>query len=51
MASGCSSIAKLQPQLFKKSGARSGCPAAQQTAFGYTAEDVDMIIQDMAAQG
>lgn len=34
-----------QPQLDGKS------LLTQQTAFGYTAEDLDMIIQDMAAQG
>jgi len=42
----------IQPQLFLETQA---LPAAdllrQQTAFGYTAEDLDMIIQDMAAQG
>ncbi|TVQ07144.1 MAG: glutamate synthase large subunit [Leptolyngbya sp. DLM2.Bin27] len=44
--------AEVQPQLFSEV---SLYPAdrllRQQSAFGYTAEDVDMIIQDMAAQG
>ncbi|WP_228039963.1 glutamate synthase large subunit [Nodosilinea sp. LEGE 07088] len=44
--------ADVQPQLFSESSVFE--PQAllrQQSAFGYTAEDLDMIIQDMAAQG
>ncbi len=42
----------IQPQLFTEKTAYSGHELLQQqSAFGYTAEDVDMIIQDMAAQG
>ncbi len=44
--------AEVQPQLFTEA---TLYPAEallrQQSAFGYTVEDVDMIIQDMAAQG
>ena len=43
----------IQPQLFSEAPFLETRPALlqQQTAFGYTAEDVEMIIQDMAAQG
>ncbi|NEP19015.1 MAG: glutamate synthase subunit alpha, partial [Leptolyngbya sp. SIO4C1] len=42
----------IEPQLFNEDS-QLDKPALlkQQTAFGYTAEDLDMIIQDMAAQG
>ncbi|MDB9529049.1 glutamate synthase-related protein [Oscillatoria sp. CS-180] len=41
----------IQPQLFsEKTSLEATTLLQQQTAFGYTAEDVDMIIQDMAAQ-
>ncbi|MGF1519680.1 MAG: glutamate synthase large subunit [Nodosilinea sp.] len=43
---------ELRPQLFSEASIyASGDLLRQQSAFGYTAEDVDMIIQDMAAQG
>jgi glutamate synthase (ferredoxin) len=42
----------LQPQLFTEAVLyEAEALLRQQNAFGYTAEDVDMIIQDMAAQG
>ncbi len=42
----------IQPQLFAEQATlESATLLQQQTAFGYTAEDVEMIIQDMAAQG
>lgn len=42
----------LQPQLFSEATVYEADELLrQQSAFGYTAEDVDMIIQDMAAQG
>lgn len=42
----------LQPQLFNESRQLSSEDLLrQQAAFGYTAEDLDMIIQDMAALG
>ncbi|NER81523.1 MAG: glutamate synthase subunit alpha, partial [Leptolyngbya sp. SIO1D8] len=42
----------LQPQLFPEATQMTGeTLLQQQTAFGYTAEDVEMIIQDMAALG
>lgn len=42
----------IQPQLFAdKTTYSSEDLLRQQSAFGYTAEDMDMIIQDMAAQG
>ena len=42
----------VQPQLFPETQQIDGSILLQQqTAFGYTAEDVDMIIQDMAALG
>jgi glutamate synthase (ferredoxin) len=42
----------IQPQLFAEDATlESATLLQQQTAFGYTAEDVEMIIQDMAAQG
>ncbi|MEO1744149.1 MAG: glutamate synthase large subunit, partial [Cyanobacteria bacterium J06629_9] len=42
----------LSPQLFDETPQLSGPELlTQQTTFGYTAEDLDMIIQDMAAQG
>ncbi|MEL7314641.1 MAG: glutamate synthase large subunit [Cyanobacteria bacterium J06559_3] len=42
----------IQPQLFSDATElESAALLRQQTAFGYTAEDVDMIIQDMAALG
>ena len=43
---------ELGPQLFASDRVYSEAELLrQQNAFGYTAEDVDMIIQDMAAQG
>ncbi|MEB3268584.1 MAG: glutamate synthase-related protein [Leptolyngbya sp.] len=40
----------IQPQLFQDERQLAGTTLLQQqTAFGYTAEDLDMIIQDMAA--
>jgi glutamate synthase (ferredoxin) len=40
----------IQPQLFQEERQlEAGVLLQQQTAFGYTAEDVDMIIQDMAS--
>lgn len=43
---------RLQPELFSEDQQLSETDLLrQQSAFGYTAEDVDMIIQDMAAQG
>ena len=40
----------IQPQLFQEDRQlEAGVLLQQQTAFGYTAEDVDMIIQDMAS--
>ena len=43
---------EVRPQLFSEASIyASGDLLRQQSAFGYTAEDVDMIIQDMAAQG
>ena len=43
---------EMQPQLFAEESQLEGRELLrQQTAFGYTAEDVDMIIQDMSAQG
>ncbi|WP_121970312.1 glutamate synthase large subunit [Leptolyngbya sp. BC1307] len=42
---------EIAPQLFsKETRLDTQALLTQQTAFGYTAEDVDMIIQDMAAQ-
>jgi glutamate synthase (ferredoxin) len=42
----------LQPQPFTDAPLMDGSALLRcQTAFGYTAEDVDMIIQEMAAQG
>ena len=42
---------KITPQLFStETRLDTQALLTQQTAFGYTAEDVDMIIQDMAAQ-
>ncbi|MFE4106089.1 glutamate synthase large subunit, partial [Almyronema epifaneia] len=42
----------IQPQLFSEQNLLDDSQIlAQQTAFGYTAEDLEMIIQDMAAQG
>ncbi|NEQ46792.1 MAG: glutamate synthase subunit alpha [Leptolyngbya sp. SIOISBB] len=42
----------IQPQLFAEAATQERATLLQQqTAFGYTAEDVEMIIQDMAAQG
>ncbi|MEO0537798.1 MAG: glutamate synthase large subunit [Cyanobacteria bacterium P01_A01_bin.123] len=42
----------IQPQLFQDtSRLELSQLLIQQTAFGYTAEDLEMIIQDMAAQG
>nr|MBX2862178.1 glutamate synthase subunit alpha [Leptolyngbyaceae cyanobacterium MAG.088] len=42
----------VSPQLFREQPQLdSQVLLTQQTAFGYTAEDLDMIIQDMAAQG
>nr|WP_017300618.1 glutamate synthase large subunit [Nodosilinea nodulosa] len=44
--------AELQPQLFADAPLYAAADLLrQQSAFGYTAEDLDMIIQDMAAQG
>jgi glutamate synthase (ferredoxin) len=44
--------AELQPQLFSESSVFEPQDLLrQQSAFGYTTEDLDMIIQDMAAQG
>ena len=43
---------EIEPQLFSEdTRLERSTLLTQQTAFGYTAEDVDMIIQDMAAQG
>ncbi|MGB5973183.1 MAG: glutamate synthase central domain-containing protein, partial [Nodosilinea sp.] len=43
---------RIQPQLFaEQSLYAKGDLLRQQSAFGYTVEDIDMIIQDMAAQG
>ncbi|WP_263970687.1 glutamate synthase large subunit [Leptolyngbya sp. KIOST-1] len=43
---------ELPPQLFAEAPLyASDDLLRQQSAFGYTAEDIDMIIQDMAAQG
>ncbi len=43
--------AELQPQLFSETALYGAEDLLrQQSAFGYTAEDLDMIIQDMAAQ-
>ena len=43
---------EIAPQLFsEETRLEKSTLLTQQTAFGYTAEDVDMIIQDMAAQG
>ncbi|HEY9760901.1 MAG TPA: glutamate synthase large subunit [Trichocoleus sp.] len=43
---------ELQPQLFDEGRQLSSeALLRQQAAFGYTAEDLDMIIQDMAALG
>ncbi len=43
---------EIAPQLFsEETRLETQTLMTQQTAFGYTAEDVDMIIQDMAAQG
>ena len=43
---------EIQPQLFSERQIyQSDQLLQQQSAFGYTVEDVDMIIQDMAAQG
>ncbi|MEM6253375.1 MAG: glutamate synthase large subunit [Cyanobacteria bacterium P01_D01_bin.156] len=42
----------ISPQLFQeRPQLDTKVLLTQQTAFGYTAEDLDMIIQDMAAQG
>ena len=42
---------EIAPQLFsEETRLDTQALLTQQTAFGYTAEDVDMIIQDMAAQ-
>jgi glutamate synthase (ferredoxin) len=43
----------IAPQLFSETTVLTDSAALlqQQTAFGYTAEDMEMIIQDMAAQG
>ncbi|QQE66408.1 glutamate synthase subunit alpha [Leptolyngbya sp. BL0902] len=42
----------ISPQLFAEASLYDGeALLKQQNAFGYTVEDVDMIIQDMAAQG
>ncbi len=42
----------LQPQPFTEGQPREAQALLRaQTAFGYTAEDVEMVIQDMAAQG
>lgn len=43
---------EISPQLFAEASLYDGeSLLKQQNAFGYTVEDVDMIIQDMAAQG
>ncbi|MEO1396313.1 MAG: glutamate synthase large subunit [Cyanobacteria bacterium J06634_5] len=43
---------EISPQLFsEETRLEKQTLLTQQTAFGFTAEDVDMIIQDMAAQG
>ncbi len=43
---------EIAPQLFsEETWLETQTLLTQQTAFGYTAEDVDMIIEDMAAQG
>jgi len=43
---------EISPQLFsEQTRLDEQTLLTQQTAFGFTAEDVDMIIQDMAAQG
>ena len=43
---------EVSPQLFREQPyLEEQSLLTQQTAFGYTAEDLDMIIQDMAAQG
>ncbi|UBF29669.1 glutamate synthase subunit alpha [Kovacikia minuta CCNUW1] len=43
----------IEPQPFVEESPRMEAPAVlrYQTAFGYTAEDVEMIIEEMAAQG
>ncbi|MEL7505811.1 MAG: glutamate synthase large subunit [Cyanobacteria bacterium J06554_1] len=42
----------ISPQLFRdQSHLDAQALLTHQTAFGYTAEDLDMVIQDMAAQG
>ncbi|EKV01440.1 glutamate synthase family protein [Leptolyngbya sp. PCC 7375] len=42
----------ISPQLFREQPYLEGKSLlTQQTAFGYTAEDLDMVIQDMGAQG
>ena len=42
----------VSPQLFREqSHLDAQALLTHQTAFGYTAEDLDMVIQDMAAQG
>ncbi|WP_346291056.1 glutamate synthase large subunit [Sphaerothrix gracilis] len=42
----------IEPQLFSETNLLENSQIlTQQTAFGYTAEDLEMIIQDMAAQG
>ncbi len=42
----------LQPQPFREAVQTDGATLLQQqTAFGYTAEDTEMVIQEMAAQG
>ncbi|HZG38178.1 MAG TPA: glutamate synthase central domain-containing protein, partial [Nodosilinea sp.] len=44
--------ATVQPQLFSEASIYAAEDLLrQQSAFGYTTEDLDMIIQDMAAQG
>jgi len=43
---------EIRPQLFSETVQVTGAELLQQqTAFGYTAEDLEMIIQDMAALG
>ena len=43
---------EIAPQLFsEETWLDTQALLTQQTAFGFTAEDVDMVIQDMAAQG
>ena len=43
---------EISPQLFsEETWLEKQTLMTQQTAFGFTSEDVDMIIQDMAAQG